>query len=104
MLAGDSSSVDLPAPDRQLPSAVGSIWQQLQGDGGDAGGVGGDAKLALLGMGLILLSQVRSWLGALAFSVEKSLLGTLYASNRRAATALRGQPELTCCCMPNRCP
>lgn len=60
MLAGDSSSVDA---ELNQPT-----WQQIVrhlpmvggdgGDGGDPAGAGGDAKMALLGMGLILLSQV----------------------------------------------
>jgi hypothetical protein len=56
MLAGDSSGVDLPATAHHLHSAAGSIWQQLQSEGGEPADAG-DAKLALLGMGLILLSQ-----------------------------------------------
>lgn len=63
MLAGDSSSVDLSTPDHHtsvLASSTSGLWQQLRGDGAGGSAAGGDPKVALLGMGLILLSQVRT--------------------------------------------
>ena len=51
MLAGDSKGVDAPGP--------ATLRGVLNGDSGGGGAAAaGDAKMAALGMGLILLSQV----------------------------------------------
>lgn len=59
MLAGDSESVDAVQYYAVLSAARAAVSNvhMLGGEGG-GGGVGGDGKLALVGMGLILLSQV----------------------------------------------